>query len=250
MQSPTQISAAIVCFNEDVSVLIKTVDSFLKTPLKKKLFLINNGDKNDLQDYFSHPDIEHIFTGKNIGFGKAHNLVLDKITASFHLILNPDVIFDSHVIPDLIKQLQTDKKTSFITPKVLNINNKMQLVCRKHPTFFDLLNRKLKFSKKALNESQYQNNNFQKVFYPEFIHGCFMLFKTSHFKELKGFDTRYFLYLEDADICREIEKRQNRICYFPLVSIVHGHQRGSSKNIKLFLRHTSSAIKYFLKWGF
>ncbi len=38
--------------------------------------------------------------------------------------------------------------------------------------------------------------------------------------------------------------------YYPKVEIIHHHQQGSSKSLKLFIIHTSSAIKYFLKWGF
>ena len=98
-----QISASIVCYNESLEILKKTVNSFLKTPLKKKLFLIDNSTSNKLQRHFISDEIEYIFTRKNLGFGKAHNLILDKITADFHLILNPDVIFDGKIIPILIK---------------------------------------------------------------------------------------------------------------------------------------------------
>jgi len=77
-----------------------------------------------------------------------------------------------------------------------------------------------------------------------------MLFKTVDFKSLGGFDERYFLYMEDADICRKINKTEKKILYFPNVEIMHQHQKGSSKSVKLFIYHLSSAIKYFLKWNF
>lgn len=245
-----QISASIVCYNESLEILKKTVNSFLKTPLKKKLFLIDNSTSNKLQRHFISDEIEYIFTGKNLGFGKAHNFILDKITTDFHLILNPDVIFDADTIPVLIAQLSVEKQVSFVTPKVLNTDGQLQFVCRKQPTFFDLINRKLLFSRKLLSKNEYRNQNLEKMFYPEFIHGCFMLFKTADFKKLQGFDERYFLYMEDADICRNILKINKRILYFPSVQITHQHQKGSSKSVKLFLYHFSSAIKYFLKWGF
>ena len=77
-----------------------------------------------------------------------------------------------------------------------------------------------------------------------------MLFKTQGFKDLKGFDERYFLYMEDADLCKKISKNDKKALYYPKVEIIHHHQKGSSKNIKLFFYHVTSAIKYFLKWGF
>jgi GT2 family glycosyltransferase len=244
------ITASVVLFNEDLETLKKTVDSFLNTPLEKKLFLIDNSPKNSLEKHFKHPEIEYLFVGKNIGFGKAHNLVIDKLDANFHLILNPDVTFSSDVIPVLINGLKNNSDVSFITPKVILPNKENQYVCRKNPTFFDLINRKIKISKNQIIKNEYRNQNLDTSFYPEFIHGCFMLFKTVDFKSLGGFDERYFLYMEDADICRKINKTEKKILYFPNVEIMHQHQKGSSKSVKLFIYHLSSAIKYFLKWNF
>jgi GT2 family glycosyltransferase len=243
------ITASIVLFNENLETLKITVDSFLKIPLVKKLYLIDNSPVNTLEAYFEHSEIEYIFVGNNIGFGKAHNLVLNKINSNFHLILNPDVEFSPDVIPNLISVIKDNSEVSFITPNVIYPNKEKQFVCRKHPTFFDLINRKLKISKNQIIKNEYQNKDLSKPFYPEFIHGCFMLFKTKDFKQLKGFDKRYFLYMEDADICRKIDDSGKKKLYYPNIEITHQHQKGSSKSIKLFFYHLSSAFKYFLKWG-
>jgi GT2 family glycosyltransferase len=243
------VTASVVLFNENLETLKKTVDSFLETPLEKKLFLIDNSPTNRLEKYFKHPAIEYIFVGKNIGFGVAHNIILDKINSEFHLILNPDVFFFSEVIPALIKILKQESSVSFVTPKVRYPNKEVQKVCRKHPTITGLLNRRLKLSKKVSISNEYKDQDFEKRFYPEFIHGCFMLFKTADFKYLGGFDKRYFLYMEDADICRRIDKTKKKILFFPNVEITHQLQKGSSKSMKLFMYHLLSAFKYFLKWG-
>ena len=244
------ITAAVVLFNENLETLKKTVDSFLKTPLEKKLFLIDNSPKNSLEKYFKHPEIEYIFVGKNTGFGAGHNIILDTINSEFHLILNPDVVFSSEVIPALIKTLKEESSVSFVTPKVLYPNKEVQKVCRKHPTITGLLNRRLRPSKNGSMSNEYKDQDFERRFYPDFIHGCFMLFKTIDFQNLKGFDARYFLYFEDADICRKIDLIGKNKLYYPEVQITHQYRRGSSKSMKLFFYHLSSALRYFFKWGF
>lgn len=244
------VSASIVLYNENLQTLKKTVDSFLNTKIEKKLYLIDNSPKNVLESYFNSSEIEYIFVGENIGFGKAHNLVLNKVNSKFHLILNPDVEFSSDIIPTLIKELDNDLKSSFISPKVIYPNKEEQFICRKHPTLFDLINRRLKVSKNQIESNEYRNECLESPFYPDFIHGCFMLFKTQDFKNLKGFDERYFLYMEDADLCKKIDETEKKKLYFPKVEIIHQHQKGSSKSIKLFFYHIVSAVKYFLKWGF
>ena len=44
------ITASIVLFKENLETIKKTVDSFLKTPLEKKLYLIDNSPVNDLEN--------------------------------------------------------------------------------------------------------------------------------------------------------------------------------------------------------
>jgi GT2 family glycosyltransferase len=244
------ITASVVLFKEDLDTLKKTVDSFLKTPTEKKLFLIDNSPENRLEKYFKHPEIEYLFVGKNIGFGGAHNIILDKINSEFHLILNPDVVFSSEVIPALIKILKEEPSVSFVTPKVLYPNKKVQKVCRKHPTILGLLHRRLTLFKNVGISNEYTVQDFEKRFYPDFIHGCFMLFKTIDFQNLKGFDSQYFLYFEDADICKKIDLIGKNKLYDPVVQITHQYRRASTKSVKLFFYHLSSAIKYFFKWGF
>jgi GT2 family glycosyltransferase len=250
MNEEFKITATIVLYKENVSSLKKTIDSFLEVSVSKKLFLVDNSPTDILKTEFIHPDIEYIFVGKNIGFGSAHNLVLDKVNSQFHLVLNPDVAFDSQVISTLISKLEQEKDVAFITPKVLYPNNSIQFVCRNYPTIFDLINRRIKLFKKEIHINEYRNLNLEKPFYPDFIHGCFMLFNTDDFISLQGFDERYFLYMEDVDICKKIDNIGKKKLYFPEVNIIHQHQKGSSKSLKLFFRHTSSVIKYFTKWGF
>jgi GT2 family glycosyltransferase len=244
------ITASIVLFNNDFEILKKTVNSFLNISVKKKLYLIDNSNSNKLEAFFKSSEIEYLFVGKNIGFGAAHNLVLNKLCSNFHLILNPDVVFSVGVISSLITALNENPTVAFVTPKVRYPSVKPQYICRKHPTLFDLLNRKLKISNDQFLNREYRDRDLQKPFYPDFIHGCFMLFNTTDLKNLKGFDERFFLYMEDADICRRIDEIGKKKLYYPKVEIIHHHQQGSSKSIKLFIIHTSSAIKYFLKWGF
>lgn len=244
------VSASIVLYKENKEKIKKTIDSFLNIPLEKELYLIDNSPTNVLESQFKHIDITYIFVGKNIGFGSAHNLILNKISSNFHLILNPDIVFSKDVVLELIEEIKKHPSVSFVTPNVVYPSREKQFVCRKHPTFLDLINRRLKISKSYISKNQYQHKNLEKPFYPDFIHGCFMFFKTKDLKKIKGFDERYFLYMEDADICRKIQYIGKKILYFPEVTITHQYQKGSSKNTKLFFYHLSSAIKYFLKWGF
>ncbi len=251
MLTDGKISVSIVIYQEDKNRLIPRLESLLKSALNFQVFLIDNSPNPTKEFDEFHTQLTYMFNDENIGFGKAHNLILPKIDSDYHLILNPDVDFDPEILNSLIPKLSTDDNLAFITPRVLNTDGSVQFLCRKHPKTKTLLNRRLKFSNRLTIQDEYRESvASNKSFYPEFIHGCFMLFKTDVLKSLGGFDERFFLYMEDADLCRRIDEEGLKAIYYPEVSIVHEHRRGSTQSFKLLLIHLYSSFLYFLKWGF
>tara|TARA_B110000116_G_scaffold205162_1_gene180293 strand:+ start:330 stop:1094 length:765 start_codon:yes stop_codon:yes gene_type:complete len=254
MREKLDITASIVLYNEDLEELTKTINCFLRVPLKKRLYLIDNTKGKIFQNIFSQQEIEYIAVGKNIGFGAGHNLVIDRINSNsnFHLLLNPDVNFKEAVIPNLIAELKKHENVAMIAPKVLFPDGKHQDSCRRYPLVSELFARRFTslrpIFKSTVFKGQYKDIDLDNSFFAEFITGCFHLYKTDDFLELKGFDERYFLYMEDVDICKKIDDLGKNKIYYPKEEIVHVLKKESSKNMKLFFIHSVSAIKYFLKW--
>lgn len=251
MNNNIEITACIVLYNENINDLENAVNSFLNiSNFTKHLFLVDNSPQLNIPlSLKKHPDITYIFNNKNLGFAKAQNIVSDKIKNSkYHLVLNPDVTFEPKIIQHLVEKLRSESNLAMITPKIQFPNGKHQYNVRKYPTFFDLIIRKLNIYKSRVYDQEYRNKDLDKPFFPEAIHGCFMLFKTEDFIALNGFDERYFLYMEDIDICKKVDQIGKEKLYYPKVKVSHVLKQGSSKNIKLFLYHLSSAFKYFVKW--
>ena len=103
---------------------------------------------------------------------------------------------------------------------------------------------------KSINKGKYSDKDISKAFYADYLTGCFQLFKTEDFVKINGFDERYFLYMEDVDICKKIDDIGKNKMYFPKEQITHVLKKESSKKIRLFFTHFISSIKYFKKWGF
>jgi len=248
-------TASIVIYRENIDVLKKTIQCFLDIPLQKKLFLIDNTPDKSFDGLFQNSQIEYIPVGKNIGFGSGHNKIISKIKnlSDFHLILNPDVFFKPGVINELICQLQSDETIAMIAPKVLFLDGTHQYSCRRYPKMLELIGRRFPlikpFIKGIIQQGEYRDKNLNEAFYAEYLTGCFQLYKTNDFVDLGGFDERYFLYMEDVDICKKIDLIGKRKLYYPKVSINHILKQGSLRVINLFFRHVFSAIKYYRKWG-
>ena len=87
------------------------------------------------------------------------------------------------------------------------------------------------------------------VWDPPIVSGCFMLFRGGLYRQLGGFDGRFFLYFEDFDLALRAGK-VTRTAYVPAVRIVHegGHAaRKGLTHIKLFAK---SALLFYKLHGF
>ncbi|CAL2088841.1 glycosyltransferase family 2 protein [Tenacibaculum sp. 190524A05c] len=245
------ISAAIVLYNEEEEELLQAINSFLSSKLTKKLFLVDNStSKFTNATILNHPDVVYIFNNRNLGFGRANNLVIDSIkdVSEFHLILNPDTKFDPNILDELTTELIKNEDLALITPAIKFPDGSHQYSVRKYPSFFDLIIRKLGVFKSRIHNKEYRDIDLSQPFYPDAVHGSFMLFKTEDFVAVDGFDERYFLYLEDIDICKKIDTLGKKKLFYPKVTVTHALKKESSKKLKLFFYHFSSAIQYFLKW--
>jgi len=254
MSYKNKITATIVLYKENFNELHEAIDSFLKTPYPKKLFLVDNSPTNKLKIQANYPEIEYIFNTKNMGFGAAHNTVIEKIKgiSKYHLILNPDVSFGPTVIPNLIKAIEKEEELAMIAPKVLFPNGRHQFTCRRYPSFIELFVRRLgtlkHLFKSLIDKGEYSDKDLKEPFYAEYLTGCFQLYKTEDFNKVNGFDERYFLYMEDVDICRKIDAIGKKKMYYPQEEITHILKKGSSKSKKLFIQHFLSSVQYFYKW--
>lgn len=206
----------------------------------------NNSTDNTLERLKFEDGIKIIRLNKNIGFGAAHNKALDYIDSDYHFIVNPDITINRDVLADMVKFMEENKNVVMAMPKILNYDGTEQFLPKERPTFRCLFLGR--FSKEVRSEYVWQNKNITEPTEIDFCSGCFFCIRTSAFKELGGFDERYFMYLEDADLTIRA-KSIGKVVILPDIFVTHLWQRGSAKNIRLFLIHLISCFKFLLKWG-
>lgn len=252
-----RITATIVIYSPRMDWLMKSIQSFTdKENFDKKLYLIDNSSEpsKDLEK-LSGDKIEYIFNNRNLGFGKAHNIGLQKAIADksdFHLILNPDVLFDSDILVELSSVLKNDETIGLISPLIKYPNGEIQRLCKLLPSPRQLIFRRfLKNSpqlEKLNRELELQMFSYDRTAEIPWLSGCFLFARTSFLDKIGGFDERFFMYMEDVDLSRRSLKHARNV-FYPHVSIVHFYEKGSYKSKKLTGYHLVSAIKYFTKWG-
>lgn len=251
MEEKTLITASIVTYN-DTEKALNAVCS-LKEHTKEcelQVFVFDNASENIDIRISSAADVLEI-NKANIGFGAAHNKILGYQMGKYHAVVNPDITVSSDVLSHLADILDKNPDIVMITPKILNEDGTEQKLPRRTPTMrYAFLGRLARFGgvfKKIRDEYVRADEVFSDITDIDFCTGCFFVIRSEVFKKIGGFDERYFMYLEDADLTREA-KKYGRVVFCPNESVTHLWERGSAKNLKLLLIHIKSFIKYLRKW--
>lgn len=249
------ITASVVLYNTPYRVFWELLQSY-RPDADRKLYIIDNSNTETAYcKEIENETIQYCFNGKNLGYGAAHNIGIRQAFAEhseYHLVLNPDIKFDSSIIDVLKNYADRHKDVVYMLPKVLYPDGKIQYLCKLLPTPFDLIGRR--FLPKKITQRQNDRyilklSGYDKIINPPCLSGCFMFLRTSVLKEKRlEFDERFFMYCEDFDLMRRLHAVGKTI-YYPKVQIVHSHEQGSYKNWKMFFIHMKSACIYFNKYG-
>ena len=231
------LTAGIVTHNSDFSLLKETVETFHACPLAKELIIHDNSSTVEYQQKLNSLRTKETILGLNEGFGYGHNQIIQKASGSkYHLVLNPDVEIPTGTLEKMITHMDTNPDIGLMVPKILNPDKSIQLLNKRPPSFFNLFARRflpgfIQRWQPILTKMDHYimlDKGYDSSYEVPYMSGCFMLFRTDTLKELNGFDERFFMYLEDADITRRAAEI-SKCLYYSEASIIHHWSRGSHK---------------------
>ncbi|MBV8674999.1 MAG: glycosyltransferase family 2 protein [Acidobacteriaceae bacterium] len=251
-----QVSASIVAFRNVPSELTAAISSVLSPPSLATCTVVDNSSDPSLKDCVVAAGANYVFAGKNLGFGRGHNLTLrtQLKRSPYQLVLNPDICFGPEVLPTLTAFMDANPSVGLVMPQIVYPDGSEQRLCKLLPTPSDLIVRRFlgrlggTLFRKRLHDYEMRSFDMSVIREVPSLSGCFMFIRSSVLEEIGLFDPRFFMYMEDVDLCRRIGSHSKTI-FFPYVFVVHGFAKGSYQNWKLLKSHAESAIKYFSKWG-
>ncbi len=240
------VSASIVTYNDCARVrnaCSSITDNTKRYPLK--LYIIDNASSDGTLESLSDFDADIIKNQSNLGFGAAHNKVLDKEMGKYHFVVNPDIVLSSDVISDMVDFFEAHPDVVMACPKILNFDGTEQKLPKSRPTFKRLYLGRL--SDKTRSEYIWAERELKAPCDIDFCTGCFFCIRSDVFKSLGGFDQRFFMYLEDADLTLRA-KKFGRVVINPQISVTHIWERESAKSVKYLFIHILSSLKFLWKW--
>ena len=256
------LTVAIVTFNSRDTIQ-STLESILAQDaggLPKAVIIIDNcstdGTPDIISDLFAgRNQVRLIKNSRNTGFASAHNQALSLVESDYHVVCNPDIIVSADTFGELKVFMDENDDIGIACPRFTYPDGTLQPLNRRLPTVWDLfLRRFLPNALKPVFKSRLAAYEMLDVGYDHscdvpFMTGALMFCRTEVLKAVGGFDERFFLYFEDADLSRRVQARGLRTTYFHQASVTHSWKRLAHHNWKMAWVFAVSARSYFHKWG-
>ena len=215
-----KISFIIVAYKSK-NFLTECVNSIIKhTSGKYEIIIVENNSGENLDEIqnLSTSKIHIIYSDKNAGFGSGVNLGATIATGDWLCIINPD----TRIQEDIHTLSTIGENTGIIGLALVNQENKIQAY-----QYGDFPTPKNIISNKAKKNWQ---NPTEKTLATDWVSGGSLCIDTALFRELGGFDERFFMYYEDIDLCYRAKQIGRNIEWTQQITIWH-YEGGSESNI-------------------
>ncbi|MEX0870124.1 MAG: glycosyltransferase family 2 protein [Candidatus Spechtbacterales bacterium] len=161
-----------------------------------------------------------IRNSENKGFAGGNNTGIDYVVkngSDYVLVLNNDTYVDPLFIDGLVREAEKNKKAA-IVGSAIYFYNKPRILWFGGDSNISWHKMDKAISNSLLEKELPESIDSASV---KFITGACMLLRSEALKELKGFDERFFLYFEDADLSFRAIERGWDLRWTPFSKILH-----------------------------
>jgi len=195
------------------------------------------------------PEAVVLTNNKNTGFASACNQGASKATGEFLLFVNPDLEIDLDAVEYLKKVFTANEKAGAVTGRLRFGDGSFQPNCREFPTPGNLLYSRGSVLSRLLGQKPvYTLGDYKETTKVAAVSGTMLMIRNEVFYSTGRFDERFFMYMEDTDLCYRLHLADYDNYFCPDAGAVHNWGSGSSAGrFKRNLWHHGSVWKYFLK---
>lgn len=198
---------------------------------------LNIPEDESFLHHFGNLNLRVIRNSRPKGFGANHNSAFARSAGDVFIVVNPDIRAPHLSLSPLIDTART-AGVGACAPLVLSIDGKVEDSARRFPTFWRLAKRAIL----RIREADFDVSRQPTVV--DWVAGMFVVFTREAFQRVGGFDETYFMYMEDADVCRRLSRLRLAVIVDPRCKVVHEARRASRRNLQHLRWHLRSAVRF------
>jgi GT2 family glycosyltransferase len=192
---------------------------------------------------------------ENVGFARACNQGVSASTGEYVVFINPDTLVENGFFESLEGLLERSPQTGVAGPKIVDGEGHLQLSARKDLNFVSGLLGRTSLLTRLFPKSPLVRRHFPaagKLTGPtavDWVSGACMVVRRRTLEEIGPLDERFFMYFEDADLCRRARGAGWLVYYLPQVEVLHHTGASSGNRPRAIWDLHKSAFLYHRKHG-
>ena len=232
---------------------LRCIDSLYATGYEDFEVVVVDNDRGEPPE-MPHP-VRLIHNPENVGFARACNQGMEVSKGENVMFLNPDTVVEGGFFESLEEFLDENPRAGVVGPKIVGFEGDIQLTARKELSFLSGV-----LGRTSLLTRLFPKNPLVKRLFPaaekltgptavDWIAGTCMAVRRRTLEEIGGMDERFFMYFEDADLCRRAREAGWLVYYLPQVEVLHHSGASSGDRPRAIWNLHKSAFLYHRKHG-
>ncbi|HXH07160.1 MAG TPA: glycosyltransferase family 2 protein [Vicinamibacterales bacterium] len=192
---------------------------------------------------------------RNAGFAAGVNRGAAMARGKYLLVLNPDVVVGDGAVDTLARWMDLNPAVAVAGPRILDKDGSLEHSARRFPDLSTALAGRSAWLTRRLPRNPLSRRNLAASWATEpvetdWVSGACMMIRADAFREVGGMDEGFFLYWEDADLCRRLRARGWRTAYVPDAQAVHlGGRSSRAAPLRAAVAFHCSVLRYYVKHG-
>lgn len=186
----------------------------------------------------------------NRGFAAAVNQGLKDGSSPWVLIINPDARLSESGVRAMLEAAAGGHRVGCVGPRTTDLVGTAYPSARAFPGVFTAVGHgvlgKLWPGNPATRRYHADRVVGSSATEVDWVSGCCMLLPREAWEQVGGFDERYFMYVEDMDLCFRLSRRGWRTVFEPGATVVHAGGRSSRRRpLRSIYHHHRGAIRFY-----
>jgi N-acetylglucosaminyl-diphospho-decaprenol L-rhamnosyltransferase len=246
--------AAVVINYEAGPALARCVQSILadtSTGVAPQVVVVDNGS-SDGSTAAVEREVRVLHPGANLGYARAANLGIAATDAPVVAVCNPDLEVEGGTAAAMLSRLDSEQDLAAAGPMIRNPDGTIYPSARSVPRLRDAVGH-------GVLGLVWPTNRFTRRYrqldadprHPrdvDWVSGAAIWLRRDAIAAVGGWDERYFMYVEDVDLCWQLRRAGWRIAYEPGGQVTHVQGATTAKHpYRMIAEHHRSLLRFAAK---
>jgi N-acetylglucosaminyl-diphospho-decaprenol L-rhamnosyltransferase len=251
------MSITVIIVNFNTCDLLRACIESVLYEAPDEVIVVDNASTDRSSDMMEakFPSIRLQKNETNIGYGAAANQAIATCTTNYVLLLNSDTFLHQGTIKALTTYMDRNPHVAVLGPRLLDASGKHQPSCLPFPTPGDIFIDVSHLSN-VIGLIPYVRDHYLRTWSHgearsvPWVLGAALLIRRMAFEQVGGFNEKFFMYYEEADLCFRLAKDGWYIHFAPIACISHNGGASTKLLQKEMIVQFYASLAVFYKYHY